>query len=134
MRRHRQRAARGFWPTVNAVLKSASGAASAAPARETSAVAPCATAVVGTVCAATSVPLRAMRSLRAVGCAGVSVSTSRAAIERLRCASTPASVGGAVRQARSLPFTVVFAFDATARPTVAPESRPTAIGASMKWS
>ena len=109
--------------------------ASGAPLRATSAVAPCAIALGGTLCAAISVaPVLPAAPAAPTAMAGVSVTTSLAAIERLRCASTAASVGGALRQARSEPFTVVRSLGATASPTVAPESKPTATGASTKWS
>ena len=117
------------------------GAASAEPGRATSAVAPCPTAVGGTLRAAITVPLRirvtAPGTKVPTGTAGSSTSTSLAAIERLRSASTLASVGGATRHAFSAPCTLV---RASTRPgaaesaAVAGASSATAIGASTKWS
>ena len=122
-----------------ALPNAASGAASAEPGRATSAVAPCATAVGGKLRAAITVPVRivvtAPGTRPPMATAGSSTSTSLAAIERLRSASTFASVGGATRHAFSEPFTLV---RASARPgdaesaVVAGASSASAIGASTK--
>ena len=119
-------------PTASAVLKSASGAASGAPGARPSPSRRAPPRWAARLARDQGAALRPLRWSFMAGAVGQHQPCGDRAAALVR-PPRPASAA-LTRQARSEPFTVVRALGATLRPTVAPESRPTATGASTKWS